>query len=162
MLGLRSQLSSIGKLVHLRYLCLGKNYGMKALSKSICRLLNLQYLQLFCPVLGVFPKDFENLMNLRFLALSSKLWCITPDKVIGKLASLGALSISLSPELTSISEGIWHLTILRNMGLDGCPKLVLCLLAWDASLRLKNCKFKIVKISISRKMIFQGLLGSRY
>ncbi|XP_035543082.1 putative disease resistance protein RGA4 [Juglans regia] len=69
--------SSIGTQKHLRYLGLSLNQSIKKLPNSICKLHNLQTLLLDgCRDLERLPKDMRNMINLRFLTISTKDTCL--------------------------------------------------------------------------------------
>lgn len=109
----------IGDLNHLRYL---NCCDVKELPKSLCKLLNLQYLDLYGSTLDQLPEDFGKLINLRFLSLSSNLTCL-PEKGIGGLTSLRILLLLVNGELRSLGNGIQNLTRLRELVIWSCPKL---------------------------------------
>ncbi|KAH7855244.1 hypothetical protein Vadar_022840 [Vaccinium darrowii] len=108
----------IRKLKLLRYLSLTE---VDNLPKSLCKLLNLQYLDLYLSGDLELPKDFEKLINLRFLCLSTTSERL-PKKGIGMLTSLRTLIIFHCEALRSL-EGIKHLSCLRELALESCLKL---------------------------------------
>ncbi|XP_060670465.1 disease resistance protein RGA2-like [Ziziphus jujuba] len=60
--------NSIGKLKHLRYLDLSRNYEIRTLPTSVAKLQNLQTLKLSnCTNLVELPRDLKKLVNLRHL-----------------------------------------------------------------------------------------------
>nr|XP_048330352.1 putative disease resistance protein RGA4 isoform X2 [Ziziphus jujuba var. spinosa] len=66
--GLKKVPNSIGKLRHLRYLDLSRNYGIRTLPASVTKLQNLQTLKLSnCTNLVELPRDLKKLVNLRHL-----------------------------------------------------------------------------------------------
>ncbi|KAF7112562.1 hypothetical protein RHSIM_RhsimUnG0216400 [Rhododendron simsii] len=109
----------IGNLDHLRYLTCS---DVEKLPRSLCKLLNLQYLDLYGSTLDQLPEDFGKLINLRYLCLSSNLTCL-PEKGIGGLTSLRIFLLLVNGELRSLGDGIQNLTCLRELLIWGCPKL---------------------------------------
>lgn len=112
--------SSLGDLIHLRYLNLTGNY-MKELPKSIIRLHNLQTLILvLCHQLLSLPRDIIRLPNLRHLD--------TQD----------------CHKLTYLPSGIGQLTSLRTLGMFPVPNDSKALSGYAADLNelkyLKNLK----------------------
>ncbi|KAL3361722.1 hypothetical protein AABB24_014541 [Solanum stoloniferum] len=84
--------SSIGDLVHLRYLDLSYNREMRSLPKQLCKLQNLQTLDLqYCTSLSCLPKETSKLGSLRNLLLDgcNELTCTPPR--IGSLTCLKTL-----------------------------------------------------------------------
>ncbi|KAK9291220.1 hypothetical protein L1049_009408 [Liquidambar formosana] len=113
----------VGKLKHLRYLCLLGNGRLKTLPNSICKLLNLQSLDIMnCDQLEDLPRDIGKLVSLRYLRLTAQLICM-PEKGLLGLTSLRTLVLSKLNRLTSLSEGIQHLTSLRSLHIEDCPSL---------------------------------------
>ncbi|XP_006352944.1 putative disease resistance protein RGA1 [Solanum tuberosum] len=84
--------SSIGDLVHLRYMDLSYNREMCSLPKQLCKLQNLQTLDLqYCISLCCLPKETSKLVSLRNLLLDGcPLDCMPPR--IGSLTCLKTLS----------------------------------------------------------------------
>ncbi|KAF7114292.1 hypothetical protein RHSIM_RhsimUnG0090600 [Rhododendron simsii] len=115
-----SSLEKIGKLKLLRYLSCN---GVGNLPKSLCKLLNLQYLDLSLSSAFKWPKDFGKLIDLRFLCLSTKLKRL-PENGFCKLTSLRTLIIFHCETLRSLDEGIEHLSCLRELAVEYCFKLV--------------------------------------
>ncbi|KAL3361689.1 hypothetical protein AABB24_014519 [Solanum stoloniferum] len=71
-LGLKQLPSSIGDLVHLRYLNLSGNWNMRSLPKELCKLQNLQTLDLYnFQSLCCLPKQTSQLGSLRNLLLEN-------------------------------------------------------------------------------------------
>nr|XP_028962690.1 putative disease resistance protein RGA3 isoform X2 [Malus domestica]XP_028962691.1 putative disease resistance protein RGA3 isoform X2 [Malus domestica] len=86
----------IGELVHLRFIDLSKNRGLKKLPNGVCNLYNLQTLRLVeCEKLESLPQSMGKLINLKHLYV----W--------------GCRNLKYLP------KGIGRLTNLRR--LDGCP-----------------------------------------
>nr|Q7XA42.2 RecName: Full=Putative disease resistance protein RGA1; AltName: Full=RGA3-blb [Solanum bulbocastanum]AAP45163.2 Disease resistance protein RGA1, putative [Solanum bulbocastanum] len=84
--------SSIGDLVHLRYLDLSGNFRIRNLPKRLCKLQNLQTLDLhYCDSLSCLPKQTSKLGSLRNLLLDGCSLTSTPPR-IGLLTCLKSLS----------------------------------------------------------------------
>uniref|UniRef100_M1AJE5 Blight resistance protein T118 n=1 Tax=Solanum tuberosum TaxID=4113 RepID=M1AJE5_SOLTU len=84
--------SSIGDLVHLRYLYLSSNIEIRSLPKQLCKLQNLQTLDLqYCTSLCCLPKETSKLGSLRNLLLDGcqSMTCMPPR--IGSLTCLKTL-----------------------------------------------------------------------
>ncbi|XP_070682817.1 putative disease resistance protein RGA3 [Malus domestica] len=86
----------IGELVHLRFIDLSENRGLKKLPKAVCNLYNLQTLRLDgCGELESLPQSMGKLINLRHIYVEG------------------------CGQLKYLPKGIGRLTNLR--GLDRCP-----------------------------------------
>ncbi|XP_056697966.1 putative disease resistance protein RGA1 [Spinacia oleracea] len=92
-LQIKSLPSSIGELLHLRYIDLSYNHNLELLPRSITKLHNLQTLLLFmCTDLKELPKDLCKLVNLRVLDLSCCYELSYMPRDIGKLTRLHTLN----------------------------------------------------------------------
>ncbi|KAK4728208.1 hypothetical protein R3W88_021196 [Solanum pinnatisectum] len=98
-LGLKQLLSSIGDLVHLRYLNLSGNWNMRSLPKELCMLQNLQTLDLYnchlrnlllenCYRLTFMPPRFGSLTCLKTLDFFA-----VGEKEGSQLSELGNLNL---------------------------------------------------------------------
>ncbi|XP_030445958.2 putative disease resistance protein RGA1 [Syzygium oleosum] len=115
--------SSIGRLKHLRYLSLGRNYDIKKLPKSVCKLHNLQFLVLgACTELEELPANIRNMISLRSLDVTTKQRRF-PEGGIGCLTSLRWLFIEGCKNLEALFDDIHLLTSLRKLFIVDCPKL---------------------------------------
>ncbi|KAJ6421121.1 hypothetical protein OIU84_028491 [Salix udensis] len=115
--------SSIGSLLHLRYLDLSMNRRIRRLPRSICKLQNLQTLRLYaCVQLEEFPKDTWKIATLRHLEITSKQEFL-PKKGIEFLTSLRSLSIHKCYRLSTLVRGMQHWTALQKLSLTDCPRL---------------------------------------
>ncbi|KAJ6959710.1 hypothetical protein NC653_037921 [Populus alba x Populus x berolinensis] len=79
----------------------------------------------YCGKLESLPEEgLRNLNSLEVLRIDScrRLNCLPMNGLCG-LSSLRKLSVVLCDELTSLSEGVRHLTALEDLKLYGCPEL---------------------------------------
>jgi Leucine-rich repeat (LRR) protein len=115
--------SSIGNLRHLRYLDLQWNRKLKSLPNNLCKLVNLQTVNLGrCNQLLEVPRDGHGLVNLTWFALTSKQKYLLKDGFFG-WSSLAFLQLSYCPRLTSLTNGFGSLTALRELRISNCPEL---------------------------------------
>ncbi|KAG6742100.1 hypothetical protein POTOM_055386 [Populus tomentosa] len=136
--------SSIGSLLHLRYLDLSKNYHIRILPHSICKLQNLQKLKLYaCKQLEELPKGTWKIATLRHLEITSKQEFL-PKKGIEYLTSLRSLSIHNCYRLSTLVRGMQHLISLQKLCLTDCPNLTSLEFSLNSlisleSLEIRNC-----------------------
>ena len=116
--------NSIGSLKHLSYLDLTENRKIKQLPDSICKLHSLQTLLLGgCNNLEWLPKGIRDIINLRFLVVTTKHTCLS-EKAVGCLDSLRFLGIYECENPKCLFEGIEGcLTYLRPLVVFECPRL---------------------------------------
>ncbi|KAL6873696.1 hypothetical protein ACP4OV_013778 [Aristida adscensionis] len=115
--------SSIENLRHLRYLDLQWNRNIKYLPNSLCKLVNLQTLNLGrCDELVELPRNTHRLVSLTYLFLTSKQKYLLKNGFCG-WPSLTLLYLSNCPELMSLTEGLGSLAALRELRIFNCPKL---------------------------------------
>ncbi|KAA8517962.1 hypothetical protein F0562_015436 [Nyssa sinensis] len=116
--------SSISHLKHLRFLDISNNQSIISFPNTICKLQSLQTLFLNCTRLEKLPRDFGDLVSLRFLALTTQLKCL-PAKGIGSLTSLRYLQIDHCGNLESLfADGMQCLTSLRTFFVYNCERPV--------------------------------------
>ncbi|KAK9667055.1 hypothetical protein RND81_14G229300 [Saponaria officinalis] len=105
---------SIGKLLHLRYLDLSRNYRLLRLPDSITELYNLQTLDLrSCLDLEELPKGLAKLVNLRHLDIA---WCSKLSHMpsgLDKLSGLCSLTQFVVGDVNSC--GLENLKALTNL-----------------------------------------------
>ncbi|KAH0646750.1 hypothetical protein KY290_034378 [Solanum tuberosum] len=107
--------SSIGDLVHLRYLNVSSNLRIRSLPKQLCKLQNLQTLDLYnCHSLCCLPKRTSKLGNLRNLLLDDCLGLTCMPPRIGSLTCLKTLTYFV----VGRKKG-YQLGELRNLDLHG-------------------------------------------
>uniref|UniRef100_A0A8R7QY55 Disease resistance protein RPP13 n=1 Tax=Triticum urartu TaxID=4572 RepID=A0A8R7QY55_TRIUA len=106
-------LENLGKLVHLRYLGLGKMVGILELPKGIGDLKFLQTLDLGCDRLRELPRSVGLLRQLKCLRAYGK-HIIMPDW-IGSLTSLQELWVSQVHESSNFMNELGKLTELRKL-----------------------------------------------
>ncbi|RCV22817.1 hypothetical protein SETIT_4G250500v2 [Setaria italica] len=115
--------SSIVNLRHLRYLDLQWNKKLKYLPNNLCKLVNLQTVNLGrCNQLLEIPRDVHGLVNLTWFALTSKQKYLLKDGFCG-WSSLTFLQLSYCPRLTSLTNGFGSLTALLELRISNCPEL---------------------------------------
>ncbi|GAV75243.1 NB-ARC domain-containing protein/LRR_4 domain-containing protein [Cephalotus follicularis] len=98
--------SEIGNLIHLRYLNLAYNYGLRVLPERLYDLFNLQSLNLYNCNIERLPRGLGNLINLRHLELGHGDLHFMP-RGIGRCTSLRTLSkfvVSSSEDAASTGE----------------------------------------------------------
>ncbi|XP_048539285.1 disease resistance protein RGA5-like [Triticum urartu] len=110
-------LENLGKLVHLRYLGLGKMVGILELPKGIGDLKFLQTLDLGCDRLRELPRSVGLLRQLKCLRAYGK-HIIMPDW-IGSLTSLQELWVSQVHESSNFMNELGKLTELRKLRTAG-------------------------------------------
>ncbi|XP_047150321.1 putative disease resistance protein RGA3 [Vigna umbellata] len=112
----------MGKLKHLRFLCLAKMEKLKELPDSVCKLQNLQTLILSgCTNLQKLPKGMKNLVSLRQLAITTA-QADFPKELIANLTSLENLSFTECDNLESLFEGV-QLSTVKSLILSECGSL---------------------------------------
>ncbi|XP_021860024.1 putative disease resistance protein RGA1 isoform X2 [Spinacia oleracea] len=118
-LQIKSFPGSIGKLIHLRYLCLSNNHELEVLPGPITKLHNLQILNLDgCLSLKELPKDLCKLVKLRVLDLKGCNNLSYMPRGMGKLTCLHTLNKFVVGNTRSNKElfsGLEDLKALTNL-----------------------------------------------
>jgi structure-specific endonuclease subunit SLX1 len=106
----------------LQSLTFGSMGSLRSLSNQLNNLSSLKSLGfLFCDKLESLPEGVQNLNSLEMLGICAMMPKMTT--LPGLPSSLAELHIVGCLELTSISEGLQHLTALKDLYLAGCVKL---------------------------------------
>ena len=112
----------IGKLKHLRSLCLYNNKKIRGLPDSICKLQSLQVLDLGgCMELEALPKGLRKLISLRDFVITTK-QAVLPENDIANLSSLQYLTIQCCDNVESLFSGI-ELPYLKALTVNSCKRL---------------------------------------
>ncbi|KAL0006123.1 hypothetical protein SO802_013684 [Lithocarpus litseifolius] len=133
--------SSIGTMKHLRLLDLRENCRIQKLPNSICKLQNLQNLQLGgCEKLEEVPKNIRYLIRLRGFSMTTKQKCLP-----GFPNSLQILALFDCGNLESLVETMQVCTSLRFLRIDNCGGLISLLptlkfLTTLEALIIQNCE----------------------
>ncbi|XP_037423916.1 disease resistance protein RGA5-like [Triticum dicoccoides] len=140
-----SCLEHLGKLVHLRYLGLGKMVDVFELPKEIGDLKFLQILDLGCDTLEELPQSVCQLSQLKCLRFDGTRARV-PDW-IGNLTSLQELLLGSVNRPSNFVSEVGKLTELRKLRISGCLWLnsVSSVKAWAGSL-VKLQKIKVLDV----------------
>ncbi|KOM38779.1 hypothetical protein LR48_Vigan03g216100 [Vigna angularis] len=112
----------IGKLKHLRSLCLHNNKKIRGLPDSICELQSLQELDLGgCMELEALPKGLRKLISLQDFVITTK-QAVLPENDIANLSSLQYLTIECCDNVESLFSGI-ELPYLKGLSVISCKRL---------------------------------------
>ncbi|XP_020212530.1 disease resistance protein RGA2 [Cajanus cajan] len=110
---------SIGKLKHLRYFSIRYNPCIKGLPDSICKLQNLQVLNLVgCMELEALPKGLKKLISLRDFRITTKQSVLPYNEI----TNLSSLSIFACHNLESIFGGV-KFPALKTLSVFYCGSL---------------------------------------
>ncbi|XP_004305491.1 PREDICTED: putative disease resistance protein RGA3-like [Fragaria vesca subsp. vesca] len=116
--------TSIGSLIHLRYISLSHNRIFKELPYTMCELYNLQTLHLIsCERLEKLPEGMDKLGNLRNLHVIGCGELVSLPGVIGKLVCLRYIDLSANCSLKNLPDGLCDLNKLQTLRLSWCTGL---------------------------------------
>ncbi|KAK4728225.1 hypothetical protein R3W88_021213 [Solanum pinnatisectum] len=136
--------SSIGDLLHLRYLDLSDNGRIRSLPKQLCKLQNLQTLDLQdCLSLCCLPKQTSKLVSLRNLLLDNYLLKSMPPR-IGSLTCLKTLDCFVVGErkgyqLVKNDKDAKEATLSAKANLHSLS------MSWDESYRYESEEVKVLE-----------------
>ncbi|GMN28811.1 hypothetical protein TIFTF001_002183 [Ficus carica] len=117
--------SNISRMKHLRHIDLSRNYKIKKLPNSICKLQRLQTLRLEnCKELLELPRDMKCLIQLRFLSITTTQRRFSKNG-IECLASLRTLFIGHCKNLVVLPHNMRRLTALETLVIGDCENLIL-------------------------------------
>ncbi|XP_044497794.1 putative disease resistance protein RGA3 [Mangifera indica] len=113
--------SSIGTLIHLRYLDLRFNILLKKLPESICQLQKLEtFLLGGCSKLEKLPQKIQKIISLRHVEITTNERNLR-ENGIQCLCSLRYLFFYICENLVTLPEGMKGLTSLRTLYIGDCP-----------------------------------------
>jgi len=112
----------IGKLKHLRSLCLYNNKKIRGLPDSICEFQSLQVLDLGgCMELEALPKGLRKLISHRDFSITTQ-QAVLPENDIANLSSLQYLTIYCCDNVESLFSGI-ELPYVKALNVSSCKRL---------------------------------------
>ncbi|KAL5562777.1 hypothetical protein UlMin_032524, partial [Ulmus minor] len=125
--------SDIGRMKHLRYLDLSGNDAITELAVSICELQSLETLILGgCGNLKVLPEDFNSLISLRLLTITTtamnlpRMECLTSLRSLWIVQSPNLISLPINPTLEIlVIDDCEMFTLTENKDNDQVGKLSL-------------------------------------
>ncbi|KAK4395138.1 putative disease resistance protein RGA1 [Sesamum angolense] len=151
--GLQDTPRGMEKLIHLRYLDLSHNGALTAqVPLTICRLYDLETLDLYCCGLKEIPSEIGNLINLRYFDLSRNVLTTQLPRTIFHLHNLQTLNLSrcglkeIPMEIGNLINSR-DLELRRNKLTENVPQTIGQLHNLQ-TLRLKGCELTEIPMEI--------------